>query len=88
MADFLLGPDGQGALEKFYYGSAAKNQPFKRWRPERGLTSEKYEKELVYWEKLMMSMISAAMAALPNKRAPQVGQKPRCTMLPLSPVTS
>ncbi len=53
MADFLLGPDGQGALEKFFYGSAAKNQPFKRWRAERGLTSEKYEKELVYWEKLM-----------------------------------
>ena len=56
MADFLLGPDGQGVLEKFYYGSAAKNQPFKRWRPERGLTSEKYEKELVYWEKLMNEM--------------------------------
>jgi iron(III) transport system substrate-binding protein len=53
MADFLLGPDGQRALEKFYYGSAAKNQPFKRWRAERGLTTEQYEKELVYWEKLM-----------------------------------
>lgn len=53
MADFLLGPEGQATLEKFYYGSAAKNQPFKRWRVERGLTSEKYEKELVYWDKLM-----------------------------------
>jgi len=34
-------------------GSVAKNQPFKRWRPERGLTMEKYEKEVVYWEKLL-----------------------------------
>jgi iron(III) transport system substrate-binding protein len=53
MADMLLGPDGQPVLEKFHYGSATKNQPFKRWRPERGLTTEKYEKEVVYWEKLL-----------------------------------
>ena len=53
MADFLLGADGQGVLEKFYYGSASKNQPFKRWRPERGLATEKYEKEVLYWEKLL-----------------------------------
>jgi hypothetical protein len=31
----------------------AKNQPFKRWRPEWGLTTEKYEKEVVYWKKLL-----------------------------------
>ena len=36
----------------------------------------------------MMSMIPAAAAGLPNNRPPQVVQKPRCTMLPLSPVTS
>ena len=53
MADFLLSPDGQGILEKFYYGSAAKNQPFKKWRPERGLTTDQYEKELLRWEKLL-----------------------------------
>ena len=41
MADFLLGPDGQGALEKFYYGSAAKNQPFKRWRRGAGAHKRK-----------------------------------------------
>ena len=52
MADFLLGPDGQKVLEKFYYGSATKDQPFKRWRPERGLTTQKYEKEVEHWEKL------------------------------------
>ena len=50
-ADMLLGPEGQRVLEKFYYGSATKNQPFKRRRPERGLTTEKYEKEVVYWGK-------------------------------------
>jgi iron(III) transport system substrate-binding protein len=53
MADFLLGPEGQKVLEKFHYGSATKEQPFKRWRPERGLTTEKYEKEVDSWEKLM-----------------------------------
>jgi iron(III) transport system substrate-binding protein len=53
MADFLLGPDGQAVLEKFYYGSATKDQGFNKWRPERGLTTEKYEKELLYWEKLL-----------------------------------
>jgi iron(III) transport system substrate-binding protein len=56
MADFLLSPDGQGILEKFYYGSAAKNQPFKKWRPERGLTTDQYEKELLRWEKLLNSI--------------------------------
>jgi iron(III) transport system substrate-binding protein len=53
MADFLLGPEGQKILEKFHYGSATKEQPFKRWRPERGLTTEKYEKEVDAWEKLL-----------------------------------
>ena len=53
LADFLLSPDGQKVLEKFQYGSATKEQPFKRWRPERGLTTDKYEKEVEYWEKLL-----------------------------------
>jgi iron(III) transport system substrate-binding protein len=53
MADFLLSPEGQKVLEKFHYGSATKEQPFKRWRPEHGLTTEKYEKEVEYWEKLL-----------------------------------
>ena len=53
MADFLLGPEGQKILEKFHYGSATKEKPFKRWRPERGLTTEKYEKEVDSWEKLL-----------------------------------
>jgi iron(III) transport system substrate-binding protein len=53
MADFLLSPDGQAVLEKFYYGSATKDQGFKKWRPERGLATDKYEKELLRWEKLL-----------------------------------
>jgi iron(III) transport system substrate-binding protein len=53
MADFLLSPDGQAVLEKFYYGSATKDQGFKKWRPERGLTTDKYEKDLLRWEKLL-----------------------------------
>jgi len=53
MADFLLSPQGQKVLEKFRYGSATKEQPFKRWRPEQGLTTEKYEKDVDYWEKLL-----------------------------------
>jgi iron(III) transport system substrate-binding protein len=53
MADYLLSPDGQAILEKFYYGSATKDQGFKKWRPERGQTTDNYEKELVRWEKLL-----------------------------------
>ena len=56
MADLLLGPDGQKVLEKFYYGSATNQRPFKRWRPERGLTTEKYEKEMDHWEKLLKQL--------------------------------
>ncbi|HXG49849.1 MAG TPA: extracellular solute-binding protein [candidate division Zixibacteria bacterium] len=52
-ADFLLGPDGQGLLEKYHYGNAARNYGFKRWRPEHGSTTEKYEKDLLSWEKLV-----------------------------------
>lgn len=53
LADFLLGPEGQAVLEKFEYGSAQKNLGFKRWRPDHGIATEKYEKELERWEKLM-----------------------------------
>jgi iron(III) transport system substrate-binding protein len=53
MADFLLGPEGQGVLEKYHYGSASKNLGFKRWRPEHGSTTDKYEKEVTQWEKLL-----------------------------------
>src|SRR4026208_912121 len=51
MADFLLSPGGQGVLEKYYYGSGAKDYGFKKWRPERGPSTEQYEKELEKWGK-------------------------------------
>ena len=53
LADYLLGPEGQAVLEKFDYGSAAKNLGFKRWRPDHGIATEKYEKDLEHWEKLL-----------------------------------
>ena len=53
LADYLLGPEGQAVLEKYEYGSAAKNLGFKRWRPDHGIATDKYEKELERWEKLL-----------------------------------
>jgi iron(III) transport system substrate-binding protein len=53
LADFLLGPEGQGVLEKYQYGSASKKLGFTRWRPEHGSTSEKFEKDIERWEKLL-----------------------------------
>ena len=53
LADYLLGPEGQGVLQKYHYGTASKDYGFKRWRPDHGTTTEKYEKELERWEKLL-----------------------------------
>ena len=53
LADYLLGTEGQAVLEKFEYGSASKNLGFKRWRPDHGIATDKYEKELESWEKLL-----------------------------------
>src|SRR5262245_46455149 len=53
MADFLLSPAGQQVLERYYYGSGAKDYGFKKWRPERGLTTDQYEKDLEKWDKLL-----------------------------------
>src|ERR1043166_25136 len=53
MADFLLSPEGQKVLEKYYYGSGAKDYGFKKWRPEHGLTTDQYEKDLAHWDKLL-----------------------------------
>jgi iron(III) transport system substrate-binding protein len=53
LADYLLAPEGQAVLEKFEYGSAAKNFGFKRWRPDHGIATDKYEKDLERWEKLL-----------------------------------
>jgi hypothetical protein len=29
---------------------------FKKWRPERGLTTEQYEKDLEKWDKLLLGI--------------------------------
>ena len=53
-ADFLLGPDGQKMYtEQLFYGSAAKVSGFERWYPEKGLTTEEYEKRADGWLKLL-----------------------------------
>ena len=45
--------EGQGLLENFHYGNASKNYGFKKWRPEQGMSLDKYEKDLERWEKLV-----------------------------------
>jgi iron(III) transport system substrate-binding protein len=53
-ADFLLGPDGQKMYtEQLFYGSAAKVSGFERWYPEKGMTTEQYEKLAEGWLKLL-----------------------------------
>lgn len=53
LADYLLGPEGQAVLDKYEYGSAARNLGFKKWRPDHGIATDKYEKELERWGKLL-----------------------------------
>ncbi|HET7006589.1 MAG TPA: extracellular solute-binding protein [Candidatus Binatia bacterium] len=53
LADYLLGPEGQGILGKYHYGNASTNYGFKKWRPERDYPLDKYEKELERWDKLL-----------------------------------
>jgi len=56
MAHFLLSPAGQQVLERYYYGSGVKEYGFKKWRPEHGLTTEQYEKNLEHWDKLLRTI--------------------------------
>lgn len=52
--DFLISPECQKIYEeKFRFASSAKQYGFKRWYPERGLTTEQYEKSQERWEKLL-----------------------------------
>lgn len=50
--DFILGPEGQRLMEQFRYGLAAKEYPFKREYPERGMSSAQYEKAEEKWTEL------------------------------------
>ena len=51
--DFLVSPDGQKMYEQLFYGSAARVSGFERWYPEKGLTTEEYEKRAEGWLKLL-----------------------------------
>ncbi|HVO92478.1 MAG TPA: extracellular solute-binding protein [Terriglobales bacterium] len=57
MVDFLLSPEGQGVLEKFKYGSAAKDYGFKRWYFTAGLNADQLERQVTSWEKLMQGIV-------------------------------
>lgn len=56
LLDFILGPEAQKILEKLEYGHASIDYGFKRWYPERGLTTAQYEKENAKWEKLLREL--------------------------------
>ena len=54
LADFLLSPEGQKIFEeKFRFATSTKDYGFKRWYPEKGLTTEQYEKLDDRWKKLL-----------------------------------
>jgi iron(III) transport system substrate-binding protein len=57
MVDFLFSADGQGVLEKFKYGSAAKDYGFKRWYFTAGLNADQLERQVIYREKLMQGIV-------------------------------
>jgi iron(III) transport system substrate-binding protein len=54
--DFLIGDSGQNTLQKFHYGAAWKEYPFKRVYPERGMTTMEYQKEIKKWNKLLRAI--------------------------------
>ena len=51
--DFLISPEGQKMYTQLFYGSAANTSGFERWYPEKGLTTEEYEKRADGWLKLL-----------------------------------
>ena len=55
--DFLIGPDGQKMYsEQLFYGSAAKASGYERWYPEKGLTTQEYEKRADGWLELLQEI--------------------------------
>ena len=55
--DFLLGPAGQKMYsEQLFYGSAASVTGFERWYPEKGLTTQEYQKRADGWLKLLQEI--------------------------------
>lgn len=56
LIDFIIGPEGQGILEKFHYGVAWKDYPFKREYPEKGMATMEYQKKLKGWSKTLRAL--------------------------------
>lgn len=56
LADFILGPESQKILEKLQYGNATKDYGFKRWYPERGLSTDQYDRASSKWEKILRDL--------------------------------
>jgi iron(III) transport system substrate-binding protein len=57
-ADFLISPEGQNIFEeRFRFASSSKNYGFKRWYPEKGLTTDQYEKASDRWQKLLREIV-------------------------------
>lgn len=56
LVDFILGPEAQRILEKLEYGNADKDYGFKRWYPEKGLTTAQYDRENTRWEKMLREL--------------------------------
>lgn len=55
--DFLIGPDGQRLLgDKLGYGGARKDNGFKRWYPEQGMSSYDYAQTLERWHKTLLEI--------------------------------
>jgi iron(III) transport system substrate-binding protein len=58
LADFLLSPEGQRIFEeRFRFATSTKNYGFKRWYPEKGYTTEQYEKSEERWKKLLRDIV-------------------------------
>jgi len=55
LINFIL-TDGQKILQKFHYGMAWRDYPFKRVYPERGMTVKQYNQSLKKWNKLLRSI--------------------------------
>jgi iron(III) transport system substrate-binding protein len=56
LIDFIIGPEGQDIFEKFKYGVAWKDYPFKRYYPEREMSSTQYQRALNDWHKIVRSL--------------------------------
>lgn len=57
-ADFLISPEVQKIYEeRFRFASSTKNYGFKRWYPEKGYTTEQYEKAQDRWQKILRDLV-------------------------------